>query len=98
MVFDPLTLLLDIELNLALSSLTTLLPRLSKITNSLFRQVVLVHCSFLVPDNTQKILTEILHRFWLKNDDEKWSKKIILKFHDGLQTETLGETYVYSFS
>ena len=28
-----------------------------------------------MPDNTQKILTEILHRFWLKNDDEKWSRK-----------------------
>ena len=33
------------------------------------------HCRFLVPDNTQKILTEIWHHFWLKNDDEKWSRK-----------------------
>ena len=34
-----------------------------------------LHCRFLVPDNTQKILTEIWHNFWLKNDDEKWSRK-----------------------
>ena len=33
------------------------------------------HCRFLVPDNTQKILTEIWHHFWLKNDGEKWSRK-----------------------
>ena len=33
------------------------------------------HCRFLVPDNTQKILTELGHHFWLKNDDEKWSRK-----------------------
>jgi hypothetical protein len=28
-----------------------------------------------VPGNTQKILTEICHHFWLKNDGEKWSRK-----------------------
>ena len=33
------------------------------------------HCRFLVPDNTRKILTEIWHHFWLKNDGEKWSRK-----------------------
>ena len=33
------------------------------------------HCRFLMPDNTQIILTEIWHHFWLKNDDEKWSRK-----------------------
>jgi hypothetical protein len=32
-----------------------------------------------VPDNTQKILTEIRHHFWLKNDGEKWSRKIYFK-------------------
>ena len=33
------------------------------------------HCRFLVPGNTKKILTEICHHFWLKNDVEKWSRK-----------------------
>ena len=28
-----------------------------------------------MPGNTQKILTEIWHHFWLKNDGEKWSRK-----------------------
>ena len=36
---------------------------------------IINHCSFLVPDNTQKILMEIWHHFWLKNGDEKWSRK-----------------------
>ena len=45
-----------------------------------------VHCRLQVPDNTQKFLTEIWQHFWIKNDGEKWSRKIILKFHDGLQT------------
>ena len=30
---------------------------------------------FLVPDNTQKILTEIRHHFWLNYEGEKWSRK-----------------------
>ena len=38
-----------------------------------------MHCRFLVPDNTQKILTEIWHHFWLKNDGEKWSRKKYFK-------------------
>ena len=38
-----------------------------------------VHCRFLVPDNTQKILTEFWHHFWLKNDDEKWCRKNYLE-------------------
>ena len=37
--------------------------------------IVAKHCRFLVPGNTQKILTEIWNHFWLKNDDEKWSRK-----------------------
>ena len=28
-----------------------------------------------MPGNIQKILTEICHHFWLKNDGEKWSRK-----------------------
>jgi hypothetical protein len=28
-----------------------------------------------VPGNIQKILTEICHHFWLKNDGEKWPRK-----------------------
>ena len=36
-------------------------------------------CRCLVPDNTQKILTEIWHHFWLKNDGEKWSRKKYFK-------------------
>ena len=47
---------------------------------------IVLHSRFLVPDNTQKILTEIWHHFWIKNDGEKWSRKIISKFHDGLQS------------
>ena len=34
-----------------------------------------VHCRFLVKDNTQKILTEISHHFWLKNYGEKGPRK-----------------------
>ena len=34
-----------------------------------------VHCRFLVPDNTQKILTEIWQHFWLEKDCEKVVKK-----------------------
>ena len=45
-----------------------------------------LHYRLLVPDNTQKILMEIWQHFWIKNDGEKWSRKIILKFHDGPQT------------
>ena len=33
------------------------------------------HCRFLMPDITRKILTEIWHHFWVKNDGEKWSRK-----------------------
>ena len=36
---------------------------------------ITAHCRFLVPDNIQKILMEISHHFWLKNDGEKWSRK-----------------------
>ena len=32
--------------------------------------VLLSHCRFLMPGNTQKILTEIWHQFWDKNDGE----------------------------
>ena len=37
------------------------------------------HCRFLVPENAQKILTEIRHHFWFKNDGEKWSRKNYFK-------------------
>ena len=37
------------------------------------------HCRFLVPDNTQKILTEIWHHFWLKSGGEKGSRKNYFK-------------------
>ena len=56
---------------------------LPKIPNLTFRQYCFqknlfclhtLHCRFLVPDNTQKNLTEIWHNFWLKNDDENWSR------------------------
>ena len=43
----------------------------------LYRETTTItyNCRFLVPDNTQKILMEIWHPFWLKNDGEKWSRK-----------------------
>ena len=44
-----------------------------------------MHCRFLVPGNTQKILTEIWHHFWLKMMVKSGLEKIILKFHGGLQ-------------
>ena len=37
------------------------------------------HCRFLMPDITRKILTEIWHHFWVKNDGEKWSRKNYFK-------------------
>ena len=40
---------------------------------------------FLVPGNTQKILTEIWHHFWLKMMMKSGIEKFILKFHGGLQ-------------
>ena len=42
-------------------------------------KLITTHCRFLLPDNTQKILTEIWHHFWLKNDGEKWSRKKCFK-------------------
>ena len=39
-----------------------------------------------MPDNTQKILTDIWHYFWIKCDGEKWSRKNTLKLHNGLQS------------
>ena len=47
---------------------------------------ITIHYRFLVPDNTQKILTEIWHHFWLKMMMKNGLEKIILKFHDGLQS------------
>ena len=38
-----------------------------------------------MPGNTQKILTEIWHHFWLKMMMKSGLEKIILKFHSGLQ-------------
>ena len=43
------------------------------------------HCRFLVPGNTQKILTDIWHHFWLKMMVKSALEKIILKLHGGLQ-------------
>ena len=43
------------------------------------------HCRFLVPGNTQKILMEIWHHFWLKMMVKSGLEKIILKFNGGLQ-------------
>ena len=37
------------------------------------------HCRFPIPEDTQKILTEIWDHFWLKNDGEKWSRKNYFK-------------------
>ena len=59
----------------------TLLSLKCHITVTSLLEQELSHCRFLVPDNTEKILTEIWHHFRVKNDDEKWSRK----FHDGLQ-------------
>ena len=42
-------------------------------------------CRFLVSDNTQKILMEIWHHFWLKMMMKSSLEKIILKFLGGLQ-------------
>ena len=39
------------------------------------KKVLSQHCRFLVPANTHKILTEIWHHYWLKNDGENWSRK-----------------------
>ena len=44
-----------------------------------------VHCRFLVSGNTQKNFTEIWHHFWLKMMMKSGLKKIVLKFHGGLQ-------------
>ena len=43
------------------------------------------HWRFLVPGNTQKILAEIWHHFWLKMMVKSGLEKNILKFHVGLQ-------------
>ena len=32
----------------------------------------ILHCRFLVPDSTQKILTEIWHHFWVKGSRKKY--------------------------
>jgi hypothetical protein len=71
-----------------------MLPRINTSKNKIFAvvlgdnllsQIVTCHCSFLVPGNTQEILTEILHHFWLKMMMKSGLEKNILKFHGGLQ-------------
>ena len=47
------------------------------------------HCRFLVPGNTQKILTEIWQHFWLKMMVKSGLEKLILKFNGGLQRHLL---------
>ena len=37
-----------------------------------FSQETAYHCRFLVPGNSTKILHDIWHQFWVKNDGEKW--------------------------
>ena len=48
------------------------------------------HCGFLVPSNRQKILTEIWHQFWDKNDGENIGKiyaiEIIFKSNEPFQS------------
>ena len=54
----------------------------------IFMVMVTVHCRFLVPGNTQKILTEIWHLFWDKNDGENqpnYAIEIIFKSHEPFQ-------------
>ena len=41
-----------------------------------------MHCGFQVPGNTQKILTEIWHQFWDKNDGENYAIEIIFRSHE----------------
>ena len=48
-----------------------------------------LHCRYLVPGNTQKILTEIWHHFWLKMMVKSGLEKNILKFNGGLQSYLL---------
>ena len=43
------------------------------------------HCRFLVPCNTQKILTEIWHQIWDKNMVKIYANKIILRSHEPFQ-------------
>ena len=43
-----------------------------------------LHCRFLVPGYTQKILTEIWHHFWLKMMVKSGFEKTFLKFNGGL--------------
>ena len=47
--------------------------------------LIIEHCRFLVPGNTQEILTKIWHHFWLKLMMKSGLEKFILKFHGGLQ-------------
>ena len=48
-------------------------------------QLIISHCRFLVPDNTQKILTEIWLHFGLQMMMKSGLEKNIFKFHSGLQ-------------
>ena len=40
------------------------------------QNIITIHCRFLVPGNTQKILTEIWHHFWLKMMMKMVKKKV----------------------
>ena len=61
----------------------------SKVFFSYFTVKILLitcHCRFLVPCNTQKILTKIWHHFLIKMMMKSGLEKNILKFHGPLQS------------
>ena len=48
-----------------------------------------IHCGFLLLGNTQKILKEIWHHIWDKNDVKIYAIGINLKFHEPFQSYQL---------
>ena len=48
-----------------------------------------MHCSFLVLGNSTKILQDIWHQFWHKNDGKKGAIEIIFKSHEPFQSYLL---------
>ena len=61
----------------------------NKKIQTLYTLFNLYHCGFLVLGNTQKILTEIWHQFWDKNDGGNYAIEIIFRSHEPFRSYKL---------
>ena len=67
-------------LEMALKSF--ILSKLDHQMSKSWKWIVAHHCGFLVLGNTQKILTQIWHLIWDKNDVEKVKKRLVARTYN----------------